>query len=158
MTKAADRPATEKTLPWGLVPRGRWSLIIDLPIFAAGLALFYSVIMVARYWAGPFTPQAEISYDPTALPLYALYSLLRIAVAYSLSLTFALVYGYIAAYKPKAERFMIPLLDILQSIPVLSFLPGVMLAMVSLFPHRQLGVELGSHSAHLYGPGLEYGL
>ena len=144
MTKAADRPATEKTLPWGLVPRGRWSLIIDLPIFAAGLALFYSVIMVARYWAGPFTPQAEISYDPTALPLYALYSLLRIAVAYSLSLTYALVYGYIAAYKPKAERFMIPLLDILQSIPVLSFLPGVMLAMVSLFPHRQLGVELGA--------------
>ncbi len=44
----------------------------------------------------------------------------------------------------KAEKFMIPLLDILQSIPVLSFLPGVMLAMVSLFPHHQLGVEMGT--------------
>ena len=54
------------------------------------------------------------------------------------------VYGYVAAYNAKAERFMIPLLDTLQSIPVLSFLPGVMLAMVALFPTRQLGVELGS--------------
>jgi NitT/TauT family transport system permease protein len=54
------------------------------------------------------------------------------------------VYGYIAAYNSTAERFMIPLLDILQSIPVLSFLPGVMLAMVALFPQRQLGVEIGA--------------
>jgi NitT/TauT family transport system permease protein len=54
------------------------------------------------------------------------------------------VYGYIAAYNPRAERFMIPLLDVLQSIPVLSFLPGVMLAMVALFPGRQLGVEAGA--------------
>ena len=61
-----------------------------------------------------------------------------------LSLAFTLVYGYIAAYNAKAERFMIPLLDVLQSIPVLSFLPGVMLAMVALFPSRQLGVELGA--------------
>jgi NitT/TauT family transport system permease protein len=54
------------------------------------------------------------------------------------------VYGYIAAYNPRAERYMVPLLDVLQSIPVLSFLPGVMLAMVALFPSRQLGVELGA--------------
>ena len=65
-------------------------------------------------------------------------------IAYGLSLAFTLVYGYVAAYNPKAERFMIPLLDVLQSIPVLSFLPGVMLAMVALFPSRQLGVELGA--------------
>ena len=42
------------------------------------------------------------------------------------------------------KLFSIPLLDILQSIPVLSFLPGVMLAMVAIFPHKQIGVELGS--------------
>src|SRR4029077_2189636 len=58
-------------------------------------------------------------------------------------LGFALVYGYVAAYHQKAERLMIPVLDIMQSIPVLSFLPGVMLAMIALFPHSQLGVELG---------------
>ena len=78
------------------------------------------------------------------LPVYAAYSLLRIGIAYFLSLVFALVYGYVAAYNARAERIMIPLLDILQSIPVLSFLPGVMLAMVALFPHHQIGVELGA--------------
>jgi NitT/TauT family transport system permease protein len=117
---------------------------VDVPIFAAGLALFYSILVLARYWASPFSPEVHISNSPAALPGYALYSLLRIVVAYFLSLIFTLVYGYIAAYNTKAERFMIPLLDILQSIPVLSFLPGVMLAMVSMFPRHQLGIELGA--------------
>jgi NitT/TauT family transport system permease protein len=144
MSSPQQPSASRLTATWGLVPRGTRSFIMDLPIFAAGLALFYSLIMLARYWSSPFTPAADISHSLTALPLYALYSFLRIAVAYFLSLAFTLVYGYIAAYNPKAERVMIPLLDILQSIPVLSFLPGVMLAMVSLFPTRQLGVELGA--------------
>ena len=65
-------------------------------------------------------------------------------VAYLLSLVFAIGYGYFAAYNQRLEGPMLALLDILQSIPVLSFLPGVMLAMVSLFPSRQLGVEFGS--------------
>jgi NitT/TauT family transport system permease protein len=78
------------------------------------------------------------------LPKYALYSVLRLTIAYAFSLVFTLIYGYVAAYNRKAERFMIPLLDTLQSIPVLSFLPGVMISMVALFPTRQLGVELGS--------------
>ena len=129
---------------WGWVPAGTRSVLNDIPVFATGIALFYGIIMVARYWSSPFTPEAEISHSPTALPLYAAYSLLRIAIAYFLSLAFTLVYGHIAAYNSRAERFMIPLLDILQSIPVLSFLPGVMLAMVALFPRHQLGVELGA--------------
>lgn len=106
----------------------------DLLIFGAGLTLFYGILMIGRTWLSPFTPAVEISLSPWALPAYAAYSLLRIALAYTISLAFALVYGYIAAYYAKAERMMIPLLDILQSIPVLSFLPGVMLAMVALFP------------------------
>jgi NitT/TauT family transport system permease protein len=113
-------------------------------MFSGGLALFYGVLEIGRHWLGPFTPHVEISRSPAALPVYAGYSLLRIALAYFLSLIFALVYGYTAAYRPRAERFMIPLLDVLQSIPVLSFLPGVMLAMAALFPGRQLGVELGA--------------
>jgi NitT/TauT family transport system permease protein len=116
----------------------------DVVMFAAGIALFYGILLVARTWFGPFTPRVEISRSAWALPLYAGYSLLRISAAYLLSLVFTVVYGYIAAYNPRAERFMIPLLDVLQSIPVLSFLPGVMLAMVALFPRRQLGVELGA--------------
>ena len=131
-------------VPWGVLPRSSRSFLQDLPIFAAGLALFYSVVALARYWSGPLTPQVEIDLSAHSLPLYAFYSVLRISVAYFFSLIFTLAYGYIAAYNPRAERFMVPLLDILQSIPVLSFLPGVMLAMVALFPRRQLGVEMGA--------------
>jgi NitT/TauT family transport system permease protein len=135
--QAAGIPAT--ALPWS-----KRSFLIDIPIFVLGVALLYSVVAMARYWYGPLTPQVEIDLRARALPVYALYSVLRIALAYFLSLAFTLVYGYIAAYNARAEKFMVPLLDVLQSIPVLSFLPGVMLAMVALFPRRQLGVELGS--------------
>ena len=107
------------------------------------MAFFYGVLSFGRYWIGPVSTQAEIDLHPAALPKYALYSVLRITIAYGFSLGFTLIYGYVAAYNRKAERFMIPLLDTLQSIPVLSFLPGVMISMVALFPTRQLGVELG---------------
>jgi NitT/TauT family transport system permease protein len=129
---------------WTQLPSLEISFLPDLLMFAAAITLFYGVLMVGRAWLGPFTPQVDISRSPLALPAYAGYSLLRITIAYVLSLAFTLVYGYIAAYNPRAERFMIPLLDVLQSIPVLSFLPGVMLAMVALFPGRQLGVEAGA--------------
>ncbi len=125
------------------MPAGGRSLLRDLPIILAGLALFYGLLSFGRYWIGPVSTQAEIDLHPAALPKYALYSVLRITIAYGFSLGFTLIYGYIAAYNRKAERFMIPLLDTLQSIPVLSFLPGVMISMVALFPTRQLGVELG---------------
>lgn len=120
------------------------ALFIDILVFAAALALFYGIVSAARTWFAPFTPTVAIHRDPRYLPMYAGYSLLRISFAYVLSLLFTLVYGYIAAYNTRAEKFMVPLLDVLQSIPVLSFLPGVMLAMVSLFPHHQLGVEMGA--------------
>ena len=127
-----------------MLPAQTWSLLTDFFIFGLGLSLFYFVVVLARTWFGPFNPQIEISRSPAMLPVYAAYSLLRILVAYALSLGFTLVYGYVAAYNARAERLMIPLLDILQSIPVLSFLPGVMLAMVALFPRHQFGVELGA--------------
>ncbi len=129
---------------WSQLPSIEVSHLPDVIMFAAGIAIFYGVVVVGRSWFGPFTPAVEISRSAWALPAYAGYSLLRITIAYVLSLGFTLVYGYVAAYNARAERFMIPLLDVLQSIPVLSFLPGVMLAMVALFPGRQLGVELGA--------------
>src|SRR5262249_2739210 len=130
--------------PWPSLPWLGRSALIEVPIFILGTGLVYGVVEVGGYWSGPLTAQVEIDLSARALPLYALYSVLRIGIAYFLSLAFTLVYGYIAAYNRRAERFMVPLLDVLQSIPVLSFLPGVMLAMVALFPSRQLGVELGS--------------
>ena len=121
-----------------------WAILIDLAVFLFVFAGIFGIYAIGRSWLGPVHAQAEISQDPKVLPLYALYSLVRIGVAYALSLVFALAYGYIAASSRRAEIIMVPLLDILQSIPVLSFLPGVMLAMVAIFPHSQFGVELGS--------------
>jgi NitT/TauT family transport system permease protein len=131
-------------VPWSLLPAKTRSVLPDLVIYSTGLSLFYAMVAIARTWFGVLNPHVDISRSPLMLPLYAFYSLMRIAIAYFLSLAFTLVYGYVAAYNSRAERIMIPLLDILQSIPVLSFLPGVMLAMVAMFPRRQIGVELGA--------------
>ncbi len=124
--------------------RWSWAFLIDIAIFLFVFAAIFGVYAIGRAWLGPVSPRTEISQNPRVLPLYAFYSLVRIGVAYALSLAFALAYGYVAARSRRAEIILVPLLDILQSIPVLSFLPGVMLAMVALFPRRQLGVELGS--------------
>jgi len=124
--------------------RWSWAFLIDIAVFLFVFAAIFGVYAIGRSWLGPVRTHAEISQNPRDLPLYALYSLVRIGAAYALSLVFALAYGYIAASSRRAEVIMVPLLDILQSIPVLSFLPGVMLAMVAIFPHSQFGVELGS--------------
>jgi NitT/TauT family transport system permease protein len=129
-----------------ITERTRWksSFVADVSVFAGVLAILYAIFVSGRIWFAPFTPVAHISSSPRALPLYAAYSLVRIAIAYVLSLLFALAYAFAAAKSERAARVLLPLLDILQSIPVLSFLPGVMLGMVALFPRRQLGLELGS--------------
>ena len=132
------------TLSRSLVLERTWPFFLDLSVAACGLALFYAVLRIAEYWMGHPVPAVEISPSAKMLPLYAFYSVVRIFVAYLLSLIFAVGYGYIAAYNPRVEAFMIAVLDILQSIPVLSFLPAVMLAMISLIPGRQLGVEMGA--------------
>jgi NitT/TauT family transport system permease protein len=143
-------PAVQQTTP--LPPtaarpagsRWAWAFLIDITVFLFVFAAIYGVYAIGRSWLGPAAPHVQISQSPRALPLYALYSLVRIGLAYGLSLIFALGYGYLAASSRRAEVVLVPLLDILQSIPVLSFLPGVMLAMVALIPHHQIGVELGS--------------
>jgi NitT/TauT family transport system permease protein len=121
-----------------------WPFFLDILVFAGVLAVFYGVLTIARYWLGQAIPVTEISRSPWSLPKYAFFSLVRMAVAYFLSLLFAVTYGRIAAYNKTLQPIMVAILDILQSIPVLSFLPGVMLAMVSLFPSKQIGIELGS--------------
>jgi NitT/TauT family transport system permease protein len=89
-------------------------------------------------------PAVHIDLSPTALPVYVFYSLSRGLLAYVLSLLFTLSYGFWAAKDPRAERVLLPLLDILQSIPVLGFMPGLVLALVSIFPTSNIGLELAS--------------
>lgn len=132
------------TLSRAFVMERTWPLFIDLSVAAALLAGFYSILWVARFWFSSAIPEVEIHRSPVHLPLYAFYSVVRIFGAYGLSLVFAVGYGYTAAYSKRLESLMIATLDILQSIPVLSFLPGVMLAMMSLFPSRQVGIEFGA--------------
>ena len=129
--------------PWASFSTTIPPLLRDIPIIIAGLALFYGLISLTGYWSSPVNTQPVIQLSPSALPKYALFSVARIVAAYLISLIVTLVYAYFAAHNAKAERILIPLLDTLQSIPVLSFLPPVMVAVVALFPARQLGVELG---------------
>jgi NitT/TauT family transport system permease protein len=121
-----------------------WPIVIDVGVAGALLAGFYLILWVAHSWLHSAIPSVVIHRSPRYLPGYALDSTARIFIAYILSLLFAIVYGYIAAYNRRLEALMIATLDILQSIPVLSFLPGVMLAMMSLFPNKQVGVEMGA--------------
>lgn len=132
------------TLSRSLAVERTWPFVLDLGVAATALAVFYAILLIAKYWFSGSVPAVTISHSPRMLPLYAFYSIVRIGVAYLLSLLFAVAYGYIAAYNQRAEALMIAALDILQSIPVLSFLPAVMLAMISLIPTRQLGIEMGA--------------
>jgi len=133
-----------RTFARSVVRQPTWTVATDVVVLFCGLACFYGVVLIARYWSGGAIPVAEIDRSPRALPLYAMYSLARILIAYFISLVFALSYGWMAARNKRLEAPMLAILDVLQSIPVLSFLPAVMLALVALIPTKQLGVELGA--------------
>lgn len=118
------------------------SLVVDLLVVGAVVSMMGGLIAYAGQFSKPFTERTEISMSWTALPLYAFFSLCRGFAAYAVSLTFTLVYATMAARSVRAERVMLPVLDVLQSIPVLGFLPGLVLGMVALFPTREIGLEL----------------
>ncbi len=132
-----------KYAPHRVKPRRRFGSI-DLVLILALFAAVTFIVIAASRWAAPLTPQVTINLSPAALPAYAGYSLLRMILGYILSLVFTLIYGHIAATNRRAEFVMVPLLDILQSIPILSFLPAVILALVAAFPHSNVGLELAS--------------
>lgn len=113
-----------------------------LVLFVAAIA--FGVARAAARWSSPLSPNVRIDTSISQLPLYAGLSTLRMAVAYILSLVFSLVYARAAAASRAAERVMLPVLDILQSIPILSFMPGVVLAFAAAFPGRTLGLELAA--------------
>jgi NitT/TauT family transport system permease protein len=115
---------------------------VDVLILVTVGALVAGVVALAQRWQAPIRPTVEIDLSPSALPGYTLLSLSRGFAAYLLSLVFTLVYGTIAAHGKRAEKVLVPLLDIGQGIPVLGFLPGLVLGMVALFPRTNVGLEL----------------
>ncbi|HZK90367.1 MAG TPA: ABC transporter permease subunit [Stellaceae bacterium] len=116
-----------------------WDLIA-LPLVFGVLALIAwgGMAMGAHYHVGDTLP---ISLDPWRLPEYALRTVLRMATALVASLIFSLGYAALAAKSRAAEKILIPVLDILQSVPILGFLSITVTGFIALFPGRLLGVE-----------------
>ncbi|MHC1770525.1 MAG: ABC transporter permease [Flexilinea sp.] len=85
----------------------------------------------------------DISLSISALPWYTMLSLGRMTAAYILSMIFSLFYGRAAAQNKRAEKLLMPLLDVLQSVPILSFLPVVLLGLSAIFP-QNVAAELAS--------------
>jgi NitT/TauT family transport system permease protein len=123
--------------------RSAWTWQDGLLILAI-FSLILVIVQTASQFSSDYNPNFKIETTLNVLPAYTAQTLLRMTAAYFLSLLFTLVYAYSAYRFPLAAKILIPLLDILQSIPVLSFLPGVVLALITLFPGQRIGVELAS--------------
>ncbi len=118
------------------------SLWSDLLVIALFGSILLGALHVEQEWRAPLRTSAPIDLSPSVLPLYALYSLARSWIAYALSLVFTILVASWAYYDPRARRIILPALDVLQSIPVLGFLPGLVLALVRIFPNSNTGLEL----------------
>ncbi len=133
---------------WGeasaFLDRSRKAGGVDLLVLLGLGGAFFGLLRVGGEWTGALRPVVDIDLSPLALPKYALLSLSRGLLAYGFSLAFTLIYGYWAAKSQAAEKALVPLLDILQSIPVLGFMPGLVLVMVAMFPHSNVGLELAA--------------
>jgi NitT/TauT family transport system permease protein len=117
---------------------------VDVALFALVGAVAYGLMRTATRLTAPLSSGTQVDLNPLHLPLYAAYSTLRMTVAYVIALVFSVAYAKIAAASRRAERVMLPVLDILQSIPILSFMPGVVLGMAALIPGRTIGLELAA--------------
>lgn len=118
--------------------------IPDIMVFLLIATLIFGVIAINNAWRAEFQPVTPISLSFWALPKYTILSGARGMVAYFISLGFTLWIGYIAAKSKTAEKILIPMLDILQSIPVLGFLPGLVLGLIAIFPRTNIGLELAA--------------
>ncbi|MDR3608773.1 MAG: ABC transporter permease subunit [Oligoflexia bacterium] len=122
----------------------KFSAIPDAIILMLFATLIYGLVRIGHEYRSDFHSVTKIDLSIWALPTYTLLSAIRGITAYVLSLIFTLIVGYAAARSAKAERVIIPTLDILQSIPVLGFLPGLVLGLVALFPRTNTGLELAA--------------
>src|SRR5579883_3186594 len=125
----------------GFLPN-RWDIVALPLIFGALVAM----VIGGREMTAPVEAlrTAAISLDPANLPEYALRSTLRMLAALVASLVFTLVYATAAAKSRRLELVLIPVLDVLQSVPVLGYISFTVVFFVSLFPRSVLGPELAA--------------
>ncbi len=136
--KTFPTPEALRRFPFGLA---------DVAVILGTLVLLAVVAHIGAGTLVSFQPPdvvPAIDLDPRNLPYYAGRSTLRMLIALFFSTVFTLVYGYVAANSRRAERVMIPLLDILQSVPVLGFLSITVTGFIALFPGSLLGLEAAS--------------
>lgn len=120
----------------------RWDLLLLVLIFSV---LFF-LAWAGKHMASPYLigDPLPISLEPTQLPFYALRTVLRMFVALLFSILFTFIVGTWAAKNRRAEQIIIPAIDILQSVPVLSFLAITVTGFIRLFPGSLLGPECAS--------------
>ena len=120
----------------------------DILVLLALFALLFGLLELIPSLSSPSHPQtsaaATVSLDPAEIPYYAVRSLLRMFIGLFLAVVFTLVYATAAARLPRAEKILLPILDILQSVPVLGFLTVIASTLVALFPGSDLGLECAS--------------
>jgi NitT/TauT family transport system permease protein len=116
-------------------------LAIPLVLGALFLTAWGSHQMIAPYHPGDLLP---ISLDPANLPQYAMRTTLRMAAAMVLSLLFTFTYATLAAKSARAGMVLIPILDVLQSVPILGFLSITVMGFIALFHGSMLGPEAAS--------------
>jgi NitT/TauT family transport system permease protein len=117
----------------------RWDWALLPIVLAVFVLLAYGSQQMARpYQLGQALP---LSLDPSYLPYYLLRTTLRMFIALGLSVIFSCVFAALTTKYRTAEKVLVPLLDILQSIPILGFLSITVTAFIALFPGNLLGVE-----------------
>lgn len=115
-------------------------------VVAAVLAILWAIVVLGGDMRAQFDElnPPSISLDVSLIPYYTARTTLRMFIAFGAALAFALAYGWIAARYALARRVMLPLLDVLQSVPVLGFLSITVTGFIALFPGSMLGVECAS--------------
>ncbi|MDK9321443.1 ABC transporter permease subunit [Propionibacterium freudenreichii] len=139
--------STPSTFIVGRDNRRDASLLADAAVLVVVAALMWALIHMGLRIVAPFDPHAveqTLDTSPARLPYYAARSLLRMFVALAASLVFAFIYATAAARSRRLSKVLMPLLDVLQSVPILGFLSVTVTFWIALFPHSQLGVECAS--------------
>src|SRR3984885_4143338 len=144
---AMSPATTRRGLPTREALRGRGLNLYDLLLAVGIIGLLYVVVKLGQAMTVNFAPgrtQVKLNTDVSNVPYYASRSLLRMFIALFLSTVFALVYGTAAARLRRAEKVLVPILDVLQSIPILVFLPVALTFFIRVFPNNLLGLEAAS--------------
>jgi len=117
----------------------KWADLVVLLLVLVGL---FALLKIA-YYAPPAAKSTPISLGMKYIPYYAWRSVFRMIMAYILSILFSIFYGYAAAKNKLNEKIMLPILDVLQSVPILAFLPVFVFSLTAFIPQK-VALEISS--------------